>query len=97
MKGTEKQVAWAEEIRAALAQHWESLKAETGTEPPASVAAYMADVLNHDDAKYYIDEWRTAPKMGTKGYLSLKSCILERDETPEEVRELFFDWAELGL
>jgi hypothetical protein len=90
MIGSEKQIAWAEDIRRNLTRSWEELKAEM--EPhvpvPSVVEEYMQAELSHDEAKYYIDHWRVA---GSRGFTAQRLRMILED-TDGEVGEAAWDW-----
>jgi len=85
MKGSEKQVVWAEDIQSQLSEKWEVLKKEMRTEVPQAVANYMSDALSRDDAKYYIETWKFVSQKG----FSLQK-VLENEDG--EVGDAAFDW-----
>ncbi len=84
--GSEKQVKWATDIRAALKSQFEALEKRYGPAPEV-VAKYMADVFGHTQAKYFIDTWRFAT---CRGFDLLK--VFEEDEN-DEIGDAAFEWA----
>lgn len=89
MKGTEKQVKWAEDIRTALENHWVELEKEMGSAPEL-VRQYMSEVLGHEEAKYFIDHWKSATRKGFR----LRD-ILESLEG--EIGDAAYEWTDSYL
>ena len=90
MIGSEKQIAWAEDIRKNLNEKWEELKAEMVpfVKVPEVVEEYMKGELSHDEAKYYIDHWRVA---GSRGFTAQRLRMILED-TDGEVGEEAWKW-----
>lgn len=68
MKGTEKQVKWAEEIRANI---FAALDAMSNTSMKEEFAAFRAWLDNKDSAAWWIDLWQT-----TKTYNMFLRCAM---------------------
>ena len=85
MKGTEKQVAWAEKIRKALAEKLDELEKKMGPAPEI-VKQYIEKELAHDEAKYLIDTW----KLATRDDFDLLWVLNE--QCPDDVGDAAFDW-----
>lgn len=85
MEGSEKQVKWAEDIRAALARCWEELMQEYG-EAPEIVQKYMEGELNQTKAKYFIEVWRYATRFNR---YDLAKVLSNKDG---EIGDAAFDW-----
>ena len=93
MKGTEKQVMWAKDIKAA----WETaLKDQKRfgqkvgvTAPfPQEVEDYVQDILNEDDAKVVIEKYNIQTRSTCRTHLIA--------ELPENLGDKCLDW-EMGL
>ena len=85
MKGTEKQIAWAEKIKKALVTKFQSLENEFGPAPEI-VKQYMDTELAHEEAKYFIDHWRFVTTAG----FDLTKVFSE--DCSDEIGDAAFEW-----
>ena len=87
LQGSEKQVAWAEQLRGRLLKAWEELKQQKEEDVPDAVKAHIEKILRQKQAKYFIDNWRTV-----EGF---RSADLEKElieGSPDEISEAMFGW-----
>lgn len=85
LEGTEKQVKWATDIRAALKSQYEALEKEYGPAPEV-IKQYMTDVFSRTEAKYFIDTWRAAT---CRGFDLMKALNEDEDD---ELGDAAFEW-----
>lgn len=89
MKGTEKQVKWAKDIKAVFMKKWQALQEKVGVKPPAEIVRWIKSIESNDESRYWIDNWSNIEK------LDMKKTLL--DSVGEELEDAFFDWVELGI
>ena len=87
LQGSEKQVAWAETLRARMLKAWEELKQQKEDEVPDVVQKHIEKVLRQKQAKYFIDNWRTV-----EGFRAADMETELIEESPDEISEAMFEW-----
>lgn len=96
LKGTEKQVKWAEDIRLKLNDIIEIVKESTIERKTKKGKSYedailkidnIKDIINNkNDAKYFIDYFKEITKMDNKEALLFINKLLIDSETLEDIR-----------
>lgn len=93
MKGTEKQVKWAEQIREEIKKGWEELKAEIGTEPPEAVKNHVEnEILGQEDANFFINFQKTTKRFGKEWEWGAHEMRHYLENLEGEIGDEAFDW-----
>lgn len=77
MKGSEKQIRWAEDLRTMAGKTLDAmmaeLKAEADAQQAAELDAAAAWIMGHDDARWWIDEGQPGAYVGDLMVAGLKA------------------------
>lgn len=84
LEGSEKQIKWAVDIRAALKAQYEALQNEFGPAPEV-VAKFLDGAIRNTSARYFIENWADITRSKNALYLDLPNM-------EGEIGDAAFEW-----